>query len=224
MPLAGRTGHRLADGAGRACHDGRVHGQPVRRYLAAVRVVSGSAGGRRLIAPDGNDTRPTTDRVREAMFNSLVSYDAVQGAVVLDLFAGSGALGIEALSRGASRAVFVERDARARSVVEANLETTGLAGQAQVVGGSAEDHVRRTPDVYDLVLADPPYDYADWPDLLGLLGSRLRDDAVVVIESGDAVELPDGWVVERAKSYGGTLVSFVHPPTTPPPTILPEQH
>src|SRR5688500_6095905 len=97
-----------------------------------MRVVGGSAGGRRLRAPAGRSTRPTADRVREAMFNSLGSLDAVVGARVLDLFAGSGALGIEALSRGAAAATFVDSDARALAVVRANLDDTGLAGATLV--------------------------------------------------------------------------------------------
>ncbi len=157
------------------------------------------------------------------MFNSLNSFDAVDDAVVLDLFAGSGALGIEALSRGASRAVFVERDGRARAVVEANLTLTGLAEAATVVGGSAEDHLARTAETFDLVLADPPYDYDGWSRLLALLVPRLDPGALVVIESGGRIDLPVGWGVVRAKSYGGTLVTFVRPETATPPEPLPEQ-
>lgn len=137
-------------------------------------------------------------------------------AVVVDLFAGSGALGIEALSRGAERAVFVERDGGARAVVEANLATTGLAGSAIVVGGTAQEHLARGSDIYDLVLADPPYDYEDWPGLIDLVQPHVHVDSVLVIESGGPVALPEGWVVEREKAYGGTLVTFVRPPTTPP--------
>ena len=162
--------------------------------------------------------RPTTDRVREAVFNSLNSLGAIQGAVVLDLFAGTGALGIEALSRGAERAVFVERNAKARAVIEANLSSTGLADRATVVTGTAEDHLDRVADLVDLVLADPPYDYGAWPELLARISGRCAPDALVVIESGAPVALPPGWLAERAKSYGGTLVSFVRPPTS-----LPEQ-
>ncbi len=161
------------------------------------------------------------------MFNSLTSYDAVHDAVVVDLFAGSGALGIEALSRGASCATFVERDGRARAVIDANLAATGLADHAAVVGGTAEDHLARTSESYDVVLADPPYEYSDWGRLLGLVAPRLSPRALVVIESGGAVDLPDGWGVVRAKSYGGTLVTFVSltttttPPTSPSPSPLP---
>src|SRR5689334_16902428 len=122
-----------------------------------MRVVAGSAGGRSLRAPDGKETRPTSDRVREAVFNALGSLDAVEGAVVADLYAGSGALGIEALSRGASEATFVESSAAARSVIETNLAATDFGDRATVVTGDVLSHLRATDDRYDLVLADPPY-------------------------------------------------------------------
>lgn len=160
--------------------------------------------------------RPTTDRVREAVFNSLNSLDVLDGAAVLDLFAGTGALGIEALSRGAERAVFIERNAKARAVIEANLASTGLADHGTVVAGAAEDHLDRVDQSFDLVLADPPYDYEGWEDLLVRIARRLSPDGLVVIESRRPVALPPGWVAERVKSYGGTLVTFVRPPTSPP--------
>lgn len=160
--------------------------------------------------------RPTTDRVREAVFNSLNSLGAIDEAVVLDLFAGTGALGIEALSRGAARAVFIERNAKARAVIEANLASTGLAGQGTVVAGTAEDHLDRVGEAVDLVLADPPYGYEGWDDLLARIERRLSPGGLVVIESRRPVALPPGWVAERVKSYGGTLVTFVRPPTSPP--------
>src|SRR5207247_7816272 len=102
-----------------------------------MRVVAGSAKGRRLTAPPGRDVRPTSDRVREAVFSSLVSMDAVEGASVLDLFAGSGALGIEALSRGAATATFVDDDRVAVETVRANLAATGVGERASVVDEDA---------------------------------------------------------------------------------------
>ena len=125
-----------------------------------MRVVSGEARGRRLVAPAGQDTRPTTDRVRESMFNALESLEAVAGATVLDLFAGSGALGIEALSRGAARCTFVEHDRAALAAVRANLEATGLAGRAEVVSGDAHRALTSFSAAgrrFDLALLDPPY-------------------------------------------------------------------
>jgi 16S rRNA (guanine966-N2)-methyltransferase len=162
-----------------------------------------------LVAPEGREVRPTTDRVREAVFNALVSLDVVAGATVLDLFAGSGALGIEALSRGASAATFVERDARARASIEENLRATGLSDRATVLATSAEQALDRFDDApaVDLALLDPPYDYAAWPELLSRLRAR-----TVVIESDREVAVPDQWQVVRAKGYGSTLVVIARTP------------
>jgi 16S rRNA (guanine966-N2)-methyltransferase len=168
-----------------------------------MRVISGSARGRKLIAPEGWATRPTPDRVREATFNALGSLGVVQDADVLDLFAGSGAMGIEALSRGAARATFVDHDLAARRAIEANLQACGLGGAAEVVATSAERFVagvgrsRR----WDLALIDPPYDYDGWPELLLDLPA-----AVAVLEGPRPVEPPFGWEVVRAKRYGRTHV------------------
>jgi 16S rRNA (guanine966-N2)-methyltransferase len=166
-----------------------------------VRVVAGSARGRRLVAPAGPSTRPTADRVREATFNALGSLDAVEDAVVLDLFAGSGALGIEALSRGAASCTFVDSDPKAIAAVRANLEGTGLTGA--VVRDDARRWAGAHPGPWDLVLLDPPYALTDaeWADLLGVL-----DAEVVVVESDREVPLPAPWQVLRCKRYGGTVV------------------
>lgn len=161
------------------------------------------------MAPEGRHVRPTTDRVREAVFNALVSQDAVGDATVLDLFAGSGALGIEALSRGAATATFVERDVRARSVIAENLAATGLADRATIVADDAERVLERLADVapFDLALLDPPYDYDGWPELLGRLRAR-----TVVIESDREIPLPTDWQLVRAKGYGSTLVVIARSP------------
>ncbi len=176
-----------------------------------MRVVAGTAGGRRLVAPAGPGTRPTTDRVREAVFNALGSIGAVDGAVVLDGFAGSGALGIEALSRGAEACTFVERDRSARVVVEANLPATGLDDRARVIGGDVHEHLARTAARFDLVLLDPPHAEADWERLLALVAGRLAPDGVVVAESDGPVVGPDDptWGVGREKRYGGTVVQML---------------
>jgi 16S rRNA (guanine966-N2)-methyltransferase len=174
-----------------------------------VRVVAGRFGGRRLQAPRGRDTRPTSDRVREALFAML---GPLEGERVLDLFAGSGALGIEALSRGAAAATLVERDARAIAVIRANLQALELAGdEARVVHAAAHAALRDASargDAYDLVLLDPPY--RDAPALgreLSLaLPAVLAPDARVVAESDRraplALELP----VVRERRYGDTLI------------------
>jgi 16S rRNA (guanine966-N2)-methyltransferase len=186
--------------------------------------VAGEARGRRLVAPPGTDTRPTLDRVREAVFNALASQDAIDGVRVLDLFAGSGALGIEALSRGAAHATFVDTDRGARRVIDENLATTGLADRADVLGTDASTHLRRVAEgaaaegrgAYDLVLLDPPYATDDdvWAELLGLVAAA-APEAVVVVESDREVAVPDGWHALRSKRYGGTLVSVLMPPRPP---------
>jgi 16S rRNA (guanine966-N2)-methyltransferase len=175
-----------------------------------------------LVAPAGRDTRPTLDRVREAVFNALASLDALDGARVLDLYAGSGALGIEALSRGAAHATFVDTDRAARRAVDENLATTGLADRAEVLGTDATTHLRRVAEQvaadgsggYDLVLLDPPYATADeaWGELLALVADA-APEAVVVVESDREVPLPEGWHALRSKRYGGTLVNVLMPPS-----------
>ena len=185
-----------------------------------MRVVAGSVRGRRISAPPGTDTRPTTDRVREAMFNALGSLGAVDGAVVADLFAGSGALGIEALSRGAASAHFVEADRRAVAVIEENLSTLGLDDRGVVLRRPVEAALDELPVPLDLVLADPPYAFDGWAALLTDLATRLAEDGLVVIESGRAVDLPPGWERVRERTYGGTVVLFARP--EPPATGAPD--
>ncbi len=170
--------------------------------LATMRVVSGELGGRRLVAPPGTSTRPTTDRVREAIFNSLGSAGLVDGALVVDLFAGSGAIGIEALSRGAAHCTFVERDRAALSALDDNLDALDLHGRARVLSSDAVS-VAGTLDA-DIVFADPPYDFDDWAGLL----TRVTVD-LVIAESGAAIRPPAGWELVREKKYGRTRVTFL---------------
>lgn len=167
-----------------------------------MRVVAGKAGGLRLEAPAGRETRPTSDRVREAIFSSLESMDAVRGAHVVDLFCGSGALGIEALSRGAASAIFVDDDRNALAVVEANLASTGLDG-GRIVRADAVSWLGQ-PNEYDLALVDPPYSFNGWDELFSRIGARL-----VVAESDRDLEVPEGWMITRRKRYGGTVVHLV---------------
>jgi 16S rRNA (guanine966-N2)-methyltransferase len=182
-----------------------------------MRVVGGVAGGRRLRAPAGRSIRPTGDRVREAVFNVLTSLRAVEGATVVDLFAGTGALGIEALSRGAAHVTFVDRDPAAAATIRDNLAAVGLAGaptevvRADVLawlrqgrpgrpaGGSADQ-------AFDLALCDPPYDFSAWERLLNALSADLA-----VLESSGPLEAPAGWMVRTTKRYGGTVVTLVQP-------------
>jgi 16S rRNA (guanine966-N2)-methyltransferase len=175
-------------------------------------VVGGSARGRTLVAPPGERTRPTSDRVREAIFNALVSRDAVAGARVLDVFAGSGALGIEALSRGAAHATFVDSDRAARQAVRRNLEACGFLDRADIVAAPAERYLGglRAGRVdaehaaeFDLAFCDPPYAFGGWEGLLASLPAGL-----VVIESDGPVAVPAGWALVRESRYGGTWVGF----------------
>lgn len=171
-----------------------------------MRVISGTARNRRLVAPEGSTTRPTPERVREATFNALGSLGAVVDATVLDLFAGSGALGIEALSRGAAHVTFVDRDRAATRAVEANLTACGLTAQATVVASDAERFLSGTVQRWDLALLDPPYqhDHEAWLVLLDVLPAELA-----VLESNRAVEPPFGWAVLRKKRYGSTHITIV---------------
>jgi 16S rRNA (guanine966-N2)-methyltransferase len=169
-------------------------------------VVAGSAKGRRLVAPDGRAIRPTSDRVRESVFNALYSMGAVDGATVVDLFAGSGALGIEALSRGAIHCTFVEPARSALEALRANLASTGLAAEATVVPVSAEAYLARHPEPVDLALCDPPYAFDGWPQLFDALPAGL-----VVCESNRPIDPGQRWRVVRTRRYGGTVVTFARP-------------
>ena len=153
-------------------------------------------------------TRPTTDRAREATFNALSSLGAVDGAAVLDLFAGSGALGIEALSRGAASCRFIERDRKALDAIRTNIAHLGIADRATVLAGDVTTTVVAIRNI-DLVLADPPYEYTAWDRLLELLVPVLADGAVVVVESGREISAPPGWNVIRSKRYGRAWVTFL---------------
>jgi 16S rRNA (guanine966-N2)-methyltransferase len=170
--------------------------------------VAGSARGRRLATPPGNEVRPTSDRVREAVFNALGSMDAVVDARVLDLFAGSGALGIEALSRGASRATFVDTSPRALDVVRENVAACGMGERAQVVRSDAVDHLRSSDAPVDLVLADPPYAFDGWAELLRAAVDS-APGAILVAESDRAVAGVDGTAILRERRYGGTVVTMI---------------
>lgn len=176
-----------------------------------MRVVAGTARGRRLEAPPGRDTRPTGDRVREATFNALHSLDAIEGARVVDLYAGSGALGIEALSRGAAHVTFVESSRAAAAVVRANLLATALADRGTVVIGDALTWCAAVGERFDLALADPPYLFADWPALLAVVPAPM-----VVAESNREVSAPAGWATLRSRRYGTTVTTFLaHSPAGP---------
>ncbi|WP_222193877.1 16S rRNA (guanine(966)-N(2))-methyltransferase RsmD [Modestobacter italicus] len=179
-----------------------------------TRVIAGVAGGRRLKVPRAG-VRPTGDRAREGLFNSLGSLLDLDGARVLDLYAGSGALGLEALSRGAAEAVFVESGAGVLPVLRSNIETVGLPG-ARVVQGSVPTVVAgAAPAAFDLVLADPPY-AVPVTEVLAVLtslaeGGWLAPDAVVVVERSsreEAFEWPTPLVGLRDRRYGEAVLRY----------------
>jgi 16S rRNA (guanine966-N2)-methyltransferase len=169
-----------------------------------MRIIAGSHRGHRIAAPKGRDTRPTSDRVRESAFNLI---GPVDGAAVLDLFAGSGALGLEALSRGAASAVLVESDREACRTINANLEKLKLHATVlcrDVVRAVAAD--RRT---YDLILCDPPYDY-DRSRLAPQLARLLSEDGVLVWESSGREPPPqfEGLIERTSRKYGSARLTL----------------
>ncbi len=166
-----------------------------------MRVVGGSSRGRRLTAKVPAEVRPTTDRVKESIFDILYSLGGVEDLAVVDLFCGSGALGIEALSRGASSCTFVDDSAASISATEANLRSVGLEGSEHQVTRASLPSWKPVGSV-DLVFADPPYGFSDWAALL-----RGLEGATVVLESGEEPVLEAPWVVIRQKRYGTTLVT-----------------
>jgi 16S rRNA (guanine966-N2)-methyltransferase len=175
-----------------------------------MRIIAGSRKGARIFAPKGSDTRPTGDRVREAAFNLI---GPVDDAAVLDLFAGSGAMGLEALSRGAATATFVESDRDACRAIERNLEKLSLTG-ATVLCRDALQALATASRTYDLVLCDPPYDYADHERLAPYLVRAFGADGLLVYETG-ARETPEiqGLRTRTSRTYGSArLTLFEHEP------------
>jgi 16S rRNA (guanine966-N2)-methyltransferase len=171
-----------------------------------MRVIGGRSRGRRLAAKLPHNVRPTSDRVRESIFDILGSQGGVDGLSVVDLFCGSGALGVEALSRGAAAATFVDLDPDALNAVRQNLTAVGLSEEPVTLVRAALPGWLKAPGVpeFDLALCDPPYDFVDWPALLGALAAD-----VAVMESGAPIPLSEGWMVTRERRYGGTLVTVV---------------
>ncbi len=164
-------------------------------------MIAGEFGGRKLASPDGTTTRPTTDKVRQAVFNSLDSFGALDGAVVADLYAGSGSMGIEAISRGAEHCTFVERDRNALQALRTNIATLQLDSRSTVVATDVLAWVPAMRNI-DVAFADPPYDFDGWPRLLSLIEAPL-----VIAEAGRELEAVDGWELRRARRYGRTWVN-----------------
>lgn len=180
-----------------------------------LRIVGGNMGGRRIAAPRGKHTRPTSERVREGIFNVLRTLLPLEGARVMDLFAGSGALGIEALSRGAAQVTLVESHGPAAGVIKSNLKRLGIDLQTGRVVTAVVESWLAKPKAgapFSLVLLDPPYDYSDHDRLLALLSNApaISVEAVIVLEAGRdrALAPPSTLDPIRTKRYGDTQVSF----------------
>ncbi|MFQ5523232.1 MAG: 16S rRNA (guanine(966)-N(2))-methyltransferase RsmD [Acidimicrobiia bacterium] len=172
-----------------------------------MRIIAGVARGRRLRSPDTKETRPVTDRVREAVFSSLGSL--VEGADVADLYAGTGSFGLEALSRGAHSALFVESGHRALEVLKANIASVALGGK--VVRARVWDFLGRCTESFDLVFMDPPWDQptTTMEEELARLDPHLRPGAVVVVSrrhSDPVPRAPETWRVAAEKRYGDTRI------------------
>lgn len=181
-----------------------------------TRIIAGTMGGRTLRTPPGSGTRPTSDRVREALFSALDARDAVRGARVLDLYAGSGALGLEAASRGAASVVLVESDRRAAEVISGNVRELGLGRQVRVTRSPVEAALARAAgesERADLVFIDPPYDVDE--DSLGMVLGRLvagwlAEGGLVVVERSKRSPEP-AWPeglerLGKPRKYGETTI------------------
>jgi 16S rRNA (guanine966-N2)-methyltransferase len=174
--------------------------------LLTMRIVSGIAKGRKLLTPLSQDVRPSKDRVREAIFNSLTSFELIDGRHFIDLFAGSGALGLEALSRGARKVTFVDNQKACIDVIETNVGALGFEKNAEII---LSDYVHQLGQIQadNVVILDPPYKFENWE---GLLNSIEAD--VVVIESDRNVSIMEPWNIIKAKRYGTTMVTIALKP------------
>ncbi|HQK32108.1 MAG TPA: 16S rRNA (guanine(966)-N(2))-methyltransferase RsmD [Phycicoccus sp.] len=201
--------------------------ESTKRGSAMTRIIAGRAGGRTLRTPPGSGTRPTSDRVREALFSALQARDLLEGARVLDLYAGSGALGLEAASRGAAEVVLVESDRRAAKVIADNIKGLALPGVrarpttvATYLGSRPTAYATQETEpqrqgTFDLVFIDPPYDLAE-SDLTAVLEALatddwLADDALVIVERSTRSPEPTwpvGWTAEKVRRYGETALWF----------------
>ncbi len=167
-----------------------------------MRVITGSRRGRRLMTLEGDSVRPTTDKVKESIFN-IIQFD-VPGAKVIDLFAGSGQLGIEALSRGAESAVFVDSSSKSLAVVEENLKLTDFRAVSKTVRSDALSYLDRVIEEYDIAFLDPPYKAGLMEDAIERIAPHIAQDGIIVCETGSEEVLPEelnGFTSKRYK-YG----------------------
>ena len=182
-----------------------------------MRVITGTARGRRLSAPEGLDTRPTSDKVKEGIFSSI-QFD-IQNAFVLDLFAGSGQMGIEALSRGAEKAVFVDCSQKAVKCICDNLRITNLSGQAEVISRDSFDFIRLSPLSFDIIFLDPPYRHGYITELLPIAADKLNENGIIVCEYEKDAGLPDapeGLLLKKEYCYGKICAAVFRKPADDP--------
>jgi 16S rRNA (guanine966-N2)-methyltransferase len=173
-----------------------------------IRIISGEFGGRKIEAPDTGKTHPMSERVRNALFNSI-AHD-IEGAKVLDVFAGTGAVGLEALSRGAHDVTFIERDRTAQAILAKNIATVGAESRATLIRASAENWIINNPEsVYDLIFVDPPYDDTQFSTVSQFFG-LLKPGALMVLSHPGRGEIPTktGVVVVDNRSYGNAYLTF----------------
>jgi 16S rRNA (guanine(966)-N(2))-methyltransferase RsmD len=184
-----------------------------------MRIIAGTHKGRRLKTPDWPGLRPTSDRLRETLFNVVAA--RVPGARVLDAYAGTGAVGIEALSRGAREVVFVEHDERARRLIETNLRGCGVSTGCAIVARAFRQAGRALREPFDLVFLDPPYDSADVAEALDVAGRCMTRDGLLVLEHAarrDAPEQVPGLARVRRIVAGDSALSFYEARLHTPPT------
>lgn len=168
-----------------------------------MRVITGEARGRKLVTLEGEDVRPTTDRVKEGMFN-IIQFD-LEGANVIDLFAGSGQLGIEALSRGAKHCTFVDSANRSVDVVKQNLKTVGFEKRASVFCGDSKIYITLSKDKFDIALLDPPYNKNIIDSVLPSVAEKMTDYGVIICETALDETLPQSagdFSIHREYRYG----------------------
>lgn len=174
-----------------------------------MRVITGIARGRRLKTLEGIDVRPTTDKVKEAMF-SAIQFD-LPGATVLDLFAGSGQLGIEALSRGAAHAFFVDQSAKSIAVVHENLQATQLTESATVIQRNSHDYLQCCTKTFDLAFLDPPYRNGILEEILPLLSPHMNPNGKILCEHEETLDLPEKFdriYLKKTYKYGKIKIAL----------------
>ncbi|HAM68383.1 MAG TPA: 16S rRNA (guanine(966)-N(2))-methyltransferase RsmD [Ruminococcus sp.] len=174
-----------------------------------MRVITGTARGHKLLTPEGLDTRPTTDKVKEAVCSAL-QFD-FPGAKVLDLFAGSGQMGIEALSRGASGAVFIDADPRALACIKQNVKACGFAERSSVLRSDAVSYLQRTTERFDIAFLDPPYRHDILPQILPLLAEKMQKNGIIVCEHEPECKLSERILyfdLQKQKKYGKIIISI----------------